>query len=131
MNAPHYFFAIFGEPAPPKKDRIESGVYHPDPRRAPFGAKPGDLVLLYGTNTYDDQDARVQGVGVVAGTDDQRVEYRYFPLSRPIPMHTVEQGFEPADAEKFQNRRFATFWFFEISRESFVRIVGDRTLSWP
>lgn len=31
MTSPKYFFAMFGDPRPPEKDSIESGIYHPDP----------------------------------------------------------------------------------------------------
>ncbi len=42
-----YFFAMFGDPTPPLKDTVESGVYHPDSKYAPFPPNVGDVLLLY------------------------------------------------------------------------------------
>lgn len=35
MGKPRYFIAVFGEPQP-DKGMVESGVYAPDPKYAPF-----------------------------------------------------------------------------------------------
>jgi hypothetical protein len=43
MHSPNYFFALFGEPNPPEKDRVESGSYHPHPKAAPFPTKPRNV----------------------------------------------------------------------------------------
>lgn len=130
MNAPHYFYAMFEKPNPPRKDMVELGVYHPDPSSAPFGAKAGDLLLLYCTDTYDELGARVPGLGVVVRADNECVEYRYLPFLQPVSKAAIERGFEGADGEKSLNRRFASFCFFEISRKSFTAAVGDRAVVW-
>jgi hypothetical protein len=131
MKSPNYFLAIFGDPKPPEKDTVESGIYHPDPRHAPFGTNPGDVLLLYCTGGYAEHPMRAPGLGVVLQSDDESVQYRYLPLVEPISKERIEQEFEPSDADKFRNRRFAGFWLFEISRGSFARAVGDKTIKWP
>ncbi|MCI0561663.1 MAG: hypothetical protein MN733_24505 [Nitrososphaera sp.] len=131
MAGPRYFFAMFGEPDPPDKDTIESGVYHPDARLAPFPVMPGDILLLYCTESYTKHAMRVPGVGVATRVDDTVVEYRYLPLKESLPKSKLEQAFRPDDLDKFNNRRFSTFWLFEIARASFVATVGQSTLEWP
>ena len=131
MSSPKYFFAMFGNPKPPEKDTVESGIYHPDPKHAPFPTKPGDVLLLYCTSSYSKHPMQAPGIGIVLHTDDEIVYYRYLPLSRPIPKERIEHEFQPDDADKFKNRRFSGFWLFEISRESFARAVGDQAIAWP
>jgi hypothetical protein len=131
MRSPRYFFAMFGNPKPPGKDTVESGIYHPDPKYAPFRTNPGDVLLLYCAGTYREYPMRAPGLGVVLQTDHQSVQYRYLLFSVPILKKGIEQEFDPSDADKFRNRRFAGFWLFQISRESFTRAVGDRGIKWP
>jgi len=131
MSSPKYFFTMFGDPTPPEKDTIESGIYHPDPKHAPFPTKPGDILLLYCTGSYSKYPMQVPGLGIVLHTNDEIVQYRYLPLSQPISKDRIEREFQRSDADKFRNRRFSGFWLFEIWRESFVRALGDRALVWP
>lgn len=131
MSSPKYFLAVFGDPTPPEKDTVESGIYHPDPRYAPFPTKRGDIVLLYCTGSYSKYPMQAPGLGIVLHTNDEIVQYRYLPLSQPILKDRIERKFQPSDAEKFGNRRFSSFWLFEILRESFVGALGDRALVWP
>ena len=131
MSSPKYFFAMFGDPKPPAKDTIESGIYHPHPKRAPFPTKPGDVLLLYCAGSYSEYPMRAPGLGIVLYTDDEIVQYRYLPLSQPISKDRIEHEFQPSDVGNFRNRRFAAFWLFEISRESFTRAVGDQAIMWP
>lgn len=131
-NRPRYFFAMFGEPQPPFKDAVESGVYHPDPNTAPFPVTPGDVLLLYCTGSYPRHEMEVPGVGMVIGVDDEAIEYRYLPFVMPIPKHMIDSHFMPDDLQKFGNRRFSTFWLFELSKESFTGTVGSSmTIDWP
>lgn len=131
MIPPKYFLAVFGDPKPPEKDTIESGVYHPDPKFAPFPPEPGDVLLLYCTGGYDKNPMQVPGIGIVLDTEDEAIRYRYLPLSYSISKTTVENEMESADAKKFANRRFSSHWLFEISQDSFVKVIGDRTIVWP
>lgn len=131
MADPRYFFAMFGQPIPPDKDTIESGVYHPDSRLAPFPVRPGDMLLLYCTDKYTGHAMKVPGIGVATRIDNVVVEYRYLPLNQPIPKTRLEQVFAPHDLDKFKNRRFAAFWLFELSRESFVATVAQSLIEWP
>jgi len=131
MRSTKYFFAMFGDPRPPEKDTVESGVYHPDASRAPFPPEPGDIMLLYCTGSYTAHPMLAPGVGVVLGKDDETVRYRYLPLSSPISKDDIEGGFQTNDVKKFRNRRFSAFWLFEISRESFVNAIDQRRVNWP
>ncbi|MBI3662390.1 MAG: hypothetical protein HY234_04995 [Acidobacteria bacterium] len=131
MNPPKYFVAVFGDPNPPNKDTVESGVYHPDPDCVPFPTRPGDVILLYCTGGYRDYAMASPGIGIVLKSGDQTIQYRYLALSKPIAIHDIKRKFHATDAEKFDNIRFSTFWLFEISRESFVGALGDRTVTWP
>ncbi len=65
MNAPKHHIAAFGDPKPPEKDAIESGIYHPDMRFAPFRTEPGDLLLLYciGRLAFTTRVPRTEDVG--------------------------------------------------------------------
>ena len=131
MTPPKYFFAMLGDPEPPGKDTIESGIYHPDPNHAPFPTKPGDVLLLYCTAGYTEYPMQAPGLGIVLDSKDRSVEYRYLPLAQPVSKQRIEQQFQPSDTDKFRNRRFAGFWLFEISKESFTRAVGDQAIMWP
>jgi len=131
VSSPKYFFAMFGDPRPPEKDTIESGIYHPDPKHAPFPTRPGDVLLLYCTGSYRQYPMQAPGLGIVLHTDNEIVRYRYLTLSQPISKDRIEHEFQPSDADKFKNRRFTGFWLFEISRESFVRAFGNRAIVWP
>ncbi len=132
MPSPRYFFAMFGDPKPPKKDRVESGIYHPNRKTAPFPTQPGDLLLLYCTENYAEHPMQVPGLGVVLHKTDEIVSYRYLPLSKPIPKAKIEASFlSKEDSTKFRNRRFNIFWLFEISRASFVATVGIPDIAWP
>jgi len=131
MRSPRYLFATFGDPAPPEKDRVESGIYHPDPKTAPFPAEPGDILLLYCTGGYAEHSMEVPGLGVVLHRTDEIISYRYLPLSKPISKDKIEACFLPDDITKFNNRRFRAFWLFEISRDSFAATVGIPAISWP
>ena len=128
METHHYFFAMFGDPKPPEKDEVESGVYHPDSKAAPFPCLRGDILLLYCTGGYAGHEMQVPGIGVVAEVDDETVRYRYVLLPRPIPKKRIEECFAAEDLKKYRNRKFSTFWLFEISKESFTRTVDTASL---
>lgn len=131
MSSPGYFFAMFGDPRPPEKDRVESGIYHPNPQTAPFPTQPGDFLLLYCTGNYAEHALSFPGVGVVLGQDHEIIKYRYIPLVQPIPKQKIDSSFVPDDLTKFHNIRFNTFWLFQISRRSFVTTIGIPEIAWP
>lgn len=131
MNSPKCFVAIFGDPQQPNKSLVESGEYDPDPRYAPFGCQPGDLMLLYCTNSYPGRPTQIVGIGVVLGSDSKLVKYRWLPLRESIPKARIESGgFEREDLEKFRNRRFSSHWLFEISLKSFANTVAQNEVDW-
>jgi hypothetical protein len=121
MNRPRYLVAVFGDPQP-DKDAVDSGVYAPDPKYAPFSASPGDLVLLYCTAGYAAYPLQAPGLGVVLHADHQHIEYRWVPFAKPIPKADIDRGFDPDDAAKLRNIRFSSHWLFEVSR----RVVSER-----
>lgn len=131
MSRPKYFFAMFGDPNPPEKDTVESGIYHPDPKHAPFATRPGDVLLLYCTENYSRHPKQAPGIGVVLDTDQKKVTYRYLPLTQSVSKTMIEEKFQAKDGTKFKNRRFTGFWLFEISRESFIDVLGDQMIAWP
>jgi hypothetical protein len=127
---PRYFVAIFGDPQAPDKSLVESGKYDPDPRYAPFPTAPGDVMLLYCTNSYTQHSMEIPGVGIVLQTDNEWIKYRYLPLKEAISKEKLDQSFESADAEKFRNIRFSSHWLFEISQLSFSRTVAAQVIAW-
>lgn len=126
-----YFLAVFGDPKPPGKDTVESGTYHPNPEQAPFPTKPGDVLLLYCTGGYPKHAMEAPGIGIVLAADRETVHYRYLPLSPSIPIDRIRQSLTASDVSKFKNIRFDVFWLFEISRESFVAVMDQHTITWP
>jgi hypothetical protein len=131
MNQPRYFFSVFGDPSPPDKDTIESGVYHPDPNYAPFPPNPGDILLCYGTLLYRDYSMAVPGIGVVLGKDKLTVQYRYLPFDMQILKSELNNRFEPKDVKKLNNIRFSSHWLFEISKTSFLNVTRGARIKWP
>lgn len=131
MNAPKYYLAVFGDPRPPDKDTIQSGVYHPHPKFAPFPTEPGDFLLLYCTAGYTEYARRVPGLGVVLETTDSEIRYRYLPLTKIILKDDLENKLDSTAKKKFSNIRFSSHWLFEISRQGFLNAVADRGILWP
>lgn len=126
---PKYFVAVFGEPEP-GKDTVESGVYTPDPKYAPFPVNPGDLMLLYCTASYSAYSLQVPGVGVVLSADREHVKYRWLPFAQPIQKADLDRNLEADDAANMRNIRFASKWLFEISQQSFAKTLGTRAITW-
>ncbi len=131
MTTPKYYYAVFGEPNPPEKDEVESGIYHPDPHQAPFLVKPGDLLLLYCAGKYEAHPMEVPGIGVALRIDDVVVEYRYLPFAKPIPRDQLIKCLEKPDLANFCLIYLKPFWMHEISRNSFVAAVGNASIVWP
>ncbi len=131
MNAPKYYIAVFGDPKPPEKDAIESGLYHPDTKFAPFRTQPGDFLLLYCTGNYAEHALSVPGIGVVLEAVNSEIRYRYLPLAEAASKYDLDNKLDPKDKEKFSNIRFSSHWLFEISRPSFLNIVANRGVLWP
>jgi hypothetical protein len=127
MNEPKYFVAVFGDPGnPPEKDLVESGRYIPDPKYAPFQPRPGDLLLLYCTEQYQQCPKQAPGAGVVTQVDGEAVAYRWIPFITPISKRAIDNTFEPEDVRKLRNIRFSSHWLFEVSKQSFSKAVGGR-----
>jgi len=131
MNAPKYYLSVFGDPKPPDKDTIESGIYHPNSRFAPFPTEPGDFLFLYCTAGYSEHSMKVPGIGVVLETTNEEIHYRYLPLTKTISRDELDRKLDPTDKKKLSNIRFSSHWLFEISRQSFLKAVGDRGVLWP
>jgi len=131
MNAPKYYLSVFGDPKPPDKDTIESGIYHPNSKFAPFPPEPGDFLLLYCTAGYSEHPMKVPGIGVVLETTNTEIHYRYLPLTKTISRDELDRKLDPIDKKKLSNIRFSSHWLFKISRQSFLKAVGDRGVLWP
>lgn len=131
MNAPKYYVTVFGDPKPPHKDTIESGIYHPDLKFAPFPTEPGDFLLLYCTMGYSEHPMKVPGIGVVLKITNSEIHYRYLPLTGTISKGELDDKLDPTDKRKLANIRFSSHWLFEISRQSFLDVVADRGVIWP
>ena len=131
MKAPKYYFSIFGDPKPPDKDTIESGTYHPNSKFAPFPTEPGNFLLLYCTAGYLGHSMEVPGIGVILKTTNTEIHYRYLPLTKTISKDELDRKLDPTDKKKLSNIRFSSHWLFEISRQSFLKAVGDRGVLWP
>jgi hypothetical protein len=130
VTHPRYFVAVFGDPQPPNKDLVESGIYHPNSQYAPFPVAPGDIMLLYCTNGYVQHAMEVPGLGVVLDFNNQCVNYRWLPFVDPIPKLTIDQQFDASDLSHFGLIRFDRFWLFEISQSSFSKTVGAANIAW-
>lgn len=92
MANPRYFFAMFDDPTPPLKDTVESGVYHPDSRFAPFQLEVGDVLLAYCARSYRLYPMRCPGIGIVLGKTSDHISYRYLPLRHPIYVDDLEKS---------------------------------------
>ena len=134
VNAPKYFIAIFGDPgkAPNNKDKVEEGRYITHPNHWPSSVSKGDIMLLYCTGSYPDHCQEAPGIGVVLELDsiNNSIMFRYLPLVDPIDMSTINLGLLSQDARKFGNRRFSTFWIFEILKDSFVNVMLETKINW-
>jgi hypothetical protein len=128
MSSPRYFFAVFGDPMPPSKDTVESGIYHPHPKYAPFAPRPGDFLLLYCTNGYAKYSKSSPGFGIVRRLDDLIIEYDYNAFKVPIPLGDIRNAFSMDEKAKLKNIRFNNHWLFELRKESFsaIRYLGER-----
>jgi hypothetical protein len=131
MNAPKYYLSVFGNPKPPDKDIIESGIYHPNVKFSPFPTEPGDFLLLYCTAGYSEHAMHVPAIGVVLETKNTEIHYRYLPLSKTISKYELDNKFDQTDKMKLSHIRFSSHWLFEISRQSFLNAVADRGILWP
>ncbi len=131
MNTPKCYVAVFGDPQQPNKSLVESGEYDPDPKYAPFPTAPGDLLLLYCTNSYPGRAKQIVGIGVVLATDNHWVTYRWLPFKHPIPKSRFDAGFDQVDRQKFGNIWMSSHWLFEISLKSFSDTVLNQEIDWP
>ena len=70
------------------------------------------------------------GLGVVLSADQKRTDYRWIPFAQPIAKHDIDRNLDPDDATKMGNIRFESYWLFEISQQSFSKVVGNRSTAW-
>lgn len=131
LNQPKYFLSVFGNPAPPEKDKIESGTYHPDPKYAPFPARVGDVLIFYCTGNYSEHAKQVPGVGIVLSVSSKEIQYRYLPFKEKIKKDDLQKYLDKEGNEKLKNIRFSSHWLFEVSKQSFLNCVSKRTFLWP
>ena len=128
-----YYVAVFGDPdGLPRKDRVEEGRYIPDSNHWPSGIMEGDILLLYCTGSYVIHSMETPGIGIVLRIDEHAnaIFYRYLQLGNPISMEYIQNHFEAADREKFDLRRFSTFWIFEVTKNSFKSAMSKTTIVW-
>jgi hypothetical protein len=130
VTDPRYFIAVFGAPQPPQKDLVESGLYHPATKFAPFPVARGDVMLLYCTSGYTEHYMEAPGIGIALDIDDECIKYRWLPFAQPISKAAIDSLLESEDRAKFGNIRFDAFWLFEISPSSFSRIAVGRMIAW-
>ena len=121
INNPSFYVTVFGDPKPPGKDKVESGIHHPDENRSPYPTKPGDILLLYCTGSYHDHFMQVPGIGVVIETKSTSIHFRYLPLSKPISKYEIDASFDDDDKEKLKLIRFSSHWLFKISKTVFQK----------
>ena len=131
MKNPTYYVAIFGDPDPPEKDTVESGIYHLGIRGTDLPGEQGDIILLYCTGTYFEHYKCTPGIGVILSKDKEAIYYRYLPLSRPIARYNIEDAFNDEDRQKLSNIRFKSHWLFEITRDSFCNTIKNVSVNWP
>jgi len=131
LKEPTYYVAIFGNPDPPEKDTVESGRYHLGIRGTDISGERGDILLLYCTGSYAAHFMSVPGIGVILTKHKESINYRYLPLSKPIPKDHLIRSFTYEDRKKFPNTRFDNFGMFKISRESFYNATKDFSINLP
>jgi hypothetical protein len=124
------YWAIFGEPGRPGKDPVESGSYTPHSDCATFSTSPGDLLLLYCTGSYPGLEKVSPGFGVVLGSNQVIVSYRYFPFIMPIAKTQIDKCLSPEEAAAFGQIRLPKYWLFKLSRSSFTGVVRDAGINW-
>jgi hypothetical protein len=131
MKEPTYYVAIFGNPDPPEKDTVESGRYHLGIRGTDIPGERGDILLLYCNGSYAAHFMSVPGIGVILTKHKESINYRYLPLSKPIPKDHIIRSFTDEDKKKFSNIRFDNFWMFKISRESYCNATKNFSIKLP
>ena len=131
MDKTKYYFAMFGNPTPPLKDTVESGIYHPDPKFAPFEPATGDILLLYCTGSYLKHPMRCPGIGVVLSKTNEYISYRYLPIKEPIYKDVFENSLNQEEQKRFQQKKFPVNWLFELSHDSFVKALSETQIDWP
>ena len=131
MKEPRYYVAIFGNPDPPEKDTVESGRYHLEIGGTDIPGERGDILLLYCTGSYAAHFMSAPGIGVILTKHKESINYRYLPLSKPIPKDYLIRSFTDEDKIKFSNIRFDNYCMFKISRESFYNATKNFSINLP
>ena len=54
----------------------------------------------------------------------------YAACSKQVPGMVIDRNFDPDDAKKLREIRFAARWLFEVSKQSFSKTVGERPTAW-
>jgi len=73
----------------------------------------------------------IPGIGAVTQITELTIEYRYLPLIESVPKDRLASSLTPIEKHKFDLRRFPAYWQFELSKESFVKTVGESLIAWP
>ena len=126
---PYCYFAVFGNPYALGHVHVEDGDY--GHKNLASELKPGDMILLYCTGSYEKYSRSVPGIGIVSEVNQEikKFRYDYFPLSRALPLEYIRFQITGDDFDKLSNIRFDSYWFFRISNESFSSVMQGALLS--
>ena len=131
MKKPLYYVAVFGKPGPPDKDTVDSERYPLGIRGTDTPGERGDILLLYTTDSHEENSGIVSGIGVVLTKNREAIYYRYLPFSSPLSRDQIEGTFTDEDRGKLNEIRLNTYWLFEISSESFSNTTKGVVINWP
>jgi len=131
MKKPMYYVAVFGKPGPPDKDTVDSERYPLGIRGTDTPGERGDILLLYCTDSHEENSGIVSGIGVVLTKNREAIYYRYLPFSSPLSRDQIERTFTDEDRGKLNEIRLNTYWLFEISSESFSNTTKGAVINWP
>jgi hypothetical protein len=125
-----YFVAVFGDPIE-GRDKVESGVYQAGPGYPKFRAAREDMMLLYctgdygvSTGQYVDYRKSVVGLGEVIRADEKKVEYKWQPLTRPLPRQAFLPGFIAEDQKPMNELGITARRLFEIDTQSYKSVIA-------
>jgi hypothetical protein len=105
MVSPQHFVVASGDPAL-DGDPVESGVYRAGAGYPAFSATPGNLLLLYCTDNYDEYRKTVPGIGVVVRAGRNAIEYRWIQIPVPVAKETLDEYSAPEDRKKMKELSF-------------------------
>jgi len=131
MNAPKYYFAVFGKPEPPEKDTPDSGRFFLGKRGADTPGERGDILLLCCPSSYAENFKIIPGIGIVLTKTKESIFYRYIPFASPASKETIDRAFTESDRNKIADTGLNAYWIFDISRESFANATKGISINWP